>query len=248
MNPVIYRLNYIHNFNMSELTQVLQAIKSMDEKLNLRINNIEQQNNTIIENFNTLSHQFEELSVKQNQLGQSLTSVHIEIEKLKQKAIGGDIIISGIPNTEEIKIFDIVDSVCKYYKLTINEIDYNKMYQLKSKHNKSDYTTICVEFNSRTFKSVLLKQKKKLGPVMLNKINLALSDGDMRKVIVKNRMTQYFSNLLKEAYSFKEKYKFQYVWFQDNEILMKKTESSKPNKIESKMDLIRLAAKIDDAN
>lgn len=233
---------------MSEFAQVLQAIKSMDEKLNLRMNNIEQQNNTIIEKFNTLSNQFEELSVKHNQLGQSLTSVQIEVEILKQKAIGSDIIISGIPYSEEIKIVDIVDSVCKYYKLTIKEIDYNKIYQLKSKHNKSGYTTICVEFHSRTFKGLLLKQKKKLGPVMLNKINLDLPDDDMRKVIVKNRMTQYFSNLLKEAYAFKEKYKFQYVWFQDNEILMKKTESSRPQKIESKMDLNKLAAEIDDGN
>lgn len=232
---------------MSELAQVLKAIKSMDDKLNLRMNNIEQQNNTIIENFNTLSHQFEELSVKQNQLGQCLTSVQIEVEILKQKAMGGDIIISGIPSSEEINIFDIVDSVCKYYKLTIKEIDYHKMYQFKNKQNKSGYTTICVELYSRTFKGLLLKQKKKLGPVMLNKIYLDLPDTDMRKVIVKNRMTHYFSNLLKEAYSFKDKYKFEYVWFQDNEILMKKTESSRPQKIQSKIDLNALAA-IEDAN
>lgn len=120
------------------------------------------------------------------------------------------------------------------------------MYQLKSKHNKSGYTTICVELYSRTFKGFLLSQKKKLGPVMLNKILLDLPAEDMRKVFVKNRMTQYFSNLLKEAYSFKEKYKFQYVWFQDNEILMKKKESSRPQRVVSQVDLERLAG-IEDA-
>lgn len=231
---------------MGEYAQILQAIKSMDEKLNLRINNIEQQNNTIIENFKTLSHQFEELSVTQKHLGQSLSSVQIEVEILKQKAMGNDIIISGIPSKDGIKVFDVVDSVFKSYKMTLKEMDYHKIYQLKSKQNKSGYTIICVELYSRTFKGVLLTQKKKLGPVMLNKINTELPAEDMRKVIVKNRMTQYFSNLLKEAYSFKNKYKFEYVWFQDNEILMKKTESSRPQRIVSQFDLNKLA-EIEDA-
>lgn len=49
------------------MAEFKQAIKSMDDKINLRINNLEHQNNTIIEKFESLNKNFEGLSSEQSE-------------------------------------------------------------------------------------------------------------------------------------------------------------------------------------
>lgn len=76
---------------------------------------------------------------------------------------------------------------------------------------------------------------------MLNQLYSKISKDDVRKVFVKHRLTRYFSTLLKEAYHFKDKYRYKFAWFQDGEILLKKDETSKPLRVVSSQDLVILS-------
>lgn len=226
---------------MAEYKELLNAIKSMDEKINLRIDNLEHQNNIIIENFTSLNNKFEELSNEQIKLRKDLTSVEIAVEILKQRAIGNDVIFTGVPDAENLSTLDVVKSILKKYDIQLSEVDYHKIYRLGNKVNASKYTPICLELNSRTLKGVIMSQRKKLGPVLLNQLDSKVSSADVRKVLIKHRLTHYFSGLLKEAYQFKDKYKYKFAWFSDSEILLKKIETSKPRRIVCSKDLTLLA-------
>lgn len=226
---------------MAEFKSIMEAIKSMDEKLNLRINNLEQQNNIIIEKFESLNKNFEELSNEQMNLRKDLTSVEITMEILKQKAIGCDVVFTGVPDSENLNTLNTVKCILNKYDVKLIEVDYHKLYRLKSRGNTSKYTPICLELNSKTLKGVIMAQRKKLGPVLLSQLDSKISKEDVRKIFVKHRLTPYFSTLLKEAYQFKDKYRYKFAWFQDSEILLKKDETSKPLRVVSSQDLVLLA-------
>lgn len=181
-----------------------------------------------------------------NKVREDLSYVQIEMKILKQKAIGNDVVFTGVPDSDNINILDVVSSVLKQYDVKIAEVDYHKIYRLKNKNNTSKYTPICVELYSRTLKGVIMSKRKKLGPVLLNQLDSKIATEDVRKVFVKLRLTHYFSQLLKDAYQFKDKYKYKFVWFQDSEILLKKEETAKPLRIVSRKDL-EILAEVEDA-
>lgn len=85
-----------------------------------------------------------------------------------------------------------------------------------------------------------MKNQKLKGPILLQQLDATLPNSDMKRVIIKDRITSYNSELIKESFKFKNKYNFKYVWFKDS-ILMKKTDTSKIIMITSKADLNRLA-------
>lgn len=62
----------------------------------------------------------------------------------------------------------------------------------------------------------------------------------MRRIIIKDRLTSFTSELIKESFKFKTKYNYKYVWFKDS-VLMKKSDASKIITITSKADLQKLA-------
>lgn len=221
------------SLNQGQL-EIIAAIKSMDTKMNERLDNLEQQNKVIIERIEHLTEEYKQLSTEQKNIRKELSNQQIELEILKQKNISTDIIIFGIPDNQ-LNTVEAVTSALKQYKIEINVTDYHKMYRLKNNKNTSKHTPICVELNSRTIKTLILSRKRKYGPI-LHTVDTASTE-NIKKIIIKHRMTPYFSDLLNETFKFKEKNKYKFAWFQENVILLTKEESSKPICILSSGDL-----------
>lgn len=221
--------------------QIMEAIKALDEKLNFRIDKIENQNQIVIESIDSLTKQYKVLETVQKKIRSDLSNLQTELEVVKQQNIQTDIVILGVPDDQENTV-SAVTNVLKQYKLTLTDTDYHRIYRLKSRNNNSGFTPICVELNSRTFKEAIFAQKRKYGPVILGSSGSAgsSSTNDVKKIVVKHRMTPYFTNLLKEAYKFKDTHNYKFVWFQEKEILLKKEESSKLIRIQCSADLQKL--------
>lgn len=228
--------NSIHKM---DLKQVFDAITAMDQKLTANISEIKEQNNTLINEFNTIKFEFHSISKNQIEIKEGLTAMNIQVESVKQQCLSSEIVINGIPDKllkKEIliqtinKIFNIID--CK----EVNYWDYRSIFLMKNKSNSSGFTPVCLQLCSAAHKNLLMKNQKLKGPVLLQQVDTALPSSDLKKIIIKDRLTPYYSNLMKEAFIFKAKYKYKYVWFKDT-VLIKKDDSSKIIRVFSKEDL-----------
>lgn len=218
--------------------EIMAAIKALDDKLNIRIDKIENQNQIVIENIENLTKQYKVLESEQKKIRNDLSNIQLELEVVKQQNIQTDIVIIGVPDNQDNTI-SAVTNVLKQYKITLTDTDYHRIYRLKNRNNNSGYTPICVELNSRTFKAAIFAQKRKYGPILLaNSVATGSSStNESKKIIVKHRMTPYFTNLLKEVYKYKDTHNYKFAWFQEKEILLKKEESSKLIRIQCSADL-----------
>lgn len=225
---------------MSNLQQVIDVITAMDQKLTASINEIKEQNNAILNEFNVIKAEFNIMGENQIKMKGDLTAVNIQIETLKQHSLSSEIVINGIPDKlleKEIliqtinKIFNLID--CK----EVNYWDYRSVFLMKKKSNSSGFTPVCLQLCSTAHKNLLIKNQKLKGPVLLQQVDTTLSDSDIRKIVIKDRLTPYFSELMKEAFMFKAKFNYKYVWFKDT-VLIKKTDNSKIVRIFSKEDLL----------
>lgn len=225
---------------MSGTREIMDAIKKMDGNINKRIDTLEEQNNSIIGEFRVLKEEMNKLTKNQEKISDELYEMNLELITLKQKSINSDVIITGIPEVKDEKLFDVVNKVLHEYKLTLRNTDYSSIYRMKSKTNTTKFSPICIEFYSRIPKGAIITQQKNLGPILLNTIDTSLPNTDLRKIFFKDRLIKYNMELLKEARKFKADNGYKYVWFQNTDILLKKNETSQNLRIRSKADLLRL--------
>lgn len=228
------------SISMGGLQQVIDAITAMDERLTASINEIKEQNNQIINEFNIIKSEFKGVIQTQLQIQEDLTAVNVQIEILKQKSLSSEIVINGIPDKflgKEIllqtinKIFNTLD--CK----EVRPWDYRSIFLMKKKSNSSGFTPVCLQLCSSAHKNMLIYHQKQKGTVLLHQLDTDLPSSDLRKIVIKDRMTPYYSDLMKEAFLFKVKFDYKYVWFKDT-VLIKKTDTSKIIRIFSKKDLL----------
>lgn len=223
-----------------QFNQLMSAITSLDNKICTRIDKIEEQNNQIISDIKNLQANFKNLSESHEKLKVDLDQVNIEINYLKQSILSSDVVITGVPYHQGEALGDIVKVICKQYKVDLSSTDYKSLYRLRSRNSTSPHSPICIELYSKTLRGAIMKQQKRLGPVLLHMIDSTLLKTDKQKIYFKERLTPYNNALLIETKKFCIENQFKYVWFQNCDILVKKTESSKPTKIVVKADLLKL--------
>lgn len=223
-----------------QFNKLMEAINSMDKKLCDRMDKIEEQNNTIISDIKNLKTNFKRLAESNQELKDELDKVNLEVNNLKQCFLSSDVVITGIPYNQGEVLQDIVKAVCIKYKVDLNTTDYKSIYRLRKRNSTLPYSPICIELYSRTLKGALMSQQKTLGPVLLHMIDSTLDKKDKRKIYFKDRLTPFNNELLVEAKKFCAENQYKYVWFQNCDILVKKSETSKTIKIVIKSDLLNL--------
>lgn len=223
-----------------QFNKLMSAITSLDNKICDRIDRIEEQNNQIISDIKNLQANFKNLSESHEKLKVDLDKVNIEINYLKQSVLSSDVVITGVPYHQGEVLFDTVKVICKQYKVDICNTDYKSLYRLRSRNSTSIHSPICIELYSKTLRGAIMSQQKRCGPILLHMIDSTLPKVDKQKIYFKERLTPYNNELLIETKKFCAENQFKYVWFQNCDILVKKTETSKPTKIVVKSDLLKL--------
>lgn len=219
----------------AEHDELMSAIRSMDDKLNKRMDNIEK----IIAEFKNVKEDVVKLKKKQEDQSQELNTITEGLHTIKQNLLDSDFIITGVPESEEISTIDTVNNILKNIKIKISENDVKSCYRMRNKNNKS-CPPICVELYSKTLRAAIFIQQKKQGPVLLSSIDKSVSDADTRKIYIQNRLTPFHLELMRDARKFKMDNNYKFVWFQNTDVLLKKSDSSRIIRIRSKADLLSL--------
>lgn len=217
------------------IKDLMVALKSMDERLNKRMDKIDEHSNSILCEFKSIRKEISGLCAKQITLSTELTSVQHEVERLKQFSIDSEVVIFGVPSSDKENLFEKTNEVLDKYSIEIKESDCKSIYRLRSKGNSTNIPPICINFLNKTVKERIMSSQKKFGPVLLQQIVPKLPASDKNKILIKNRMTPYYITLLKEAVQFKSSMKYEFAWFQNCEILLKKNAESKVIKVPNKL-------------
>lgn len=225
--------------NMSGNGEILRAIEALDTKLNKRIDSIEAQNNDILSEFRSLKSEFVDLSKQHKKLSEEFIIVKRELNKLNQKSFDCDVIITGIPDNPKEILLDTVNVALKHLNIKLKPSDINSIFRMKNKNNKSDISPICLELFSRTVSGLIFHEQKLKGPALLNTL-ISLPANDLRKVFIKPRLSRFNQHLMNEARKFKAEHNFKFLWFQNKDILLKESESSRIFQIRSEEDLQRI--------
>lgn len=100
--------------------ELMSAIKSMDDKINKRMDNIE----TIIAEFKNMKEDIVKLSKKQENQSHELITISNELHIIKQNMLDNEFIITGLPESiSESSTLHTVNNVLKYYKIKLTEND-----------------------------------------------------------------------------------------------------------------------------
>lgn len=221
----------------AEHDELMSAIQTMDEKLNKRMDNIDQ----IIGEFKNLKKDFHKLEKSQENQAKELSSVKLELNTIKQNLLDSDIIITGVPDTlTGNSMLDTVNIVLKELKVKVTEADVKSCFRMRNKNNKSGTSPICIEFHSKTLRAAIFDHQKRIGPILLSSVDKSVPIGDKRKIFVQKRLTPFYQDLLASARKFKVDNNWKFVWVQNTDVLLKETESSRIIRIQSKADLLAL--------
>lgn len=220
--------------------EILAAIEALDLKLNKRIDSIEEQNNVILREFKSLKKDFVDLSKQHKKLSEEFAIVKLELNKLNQKSLESDVIFTGIPDNPKEVLLDTVNGAIKHLNLKLKPSDVSSVYRMKNKKNQTGFSPICLELFSRTVSGLIFQEQKRQGPALLSTLVNDLPANDLRKIYIKHRLSRYNLHLMSEARKFQVERNFKFLWFQNTDILLKESESSRIIQIRSEEDLQKL--------
>lgn len=216
--------------------------KSIEDKLSEFQRSV-QYNSDLMDEFNKtftdMKKSFDSIQTRQDilekenvELKRLVREMKIQMMESEQKFLGKNLEINGIPEmiTEPQKIMDVL---CK--RADLNPIKGNEFKLERAKTgNPSKTKAVLIKFESEITRDAILKQCKAR---RLKLADFTGKTGDIQPVYVNAQLTPMNKKLFFEANILRKENKFEFLWFQDNKILMKKDKNSKVIPIYSKEDI-----------
>lgn len=180
------------------------------------------------------------LVVKNNKLETEVSLLKTGLNTLLQDKLANNLIISGVPVTENENLSKLVVEIGSELKVDISGSKFNVRRLFTKTPNK--YANLLVEFEDIKYKTELLKQKKH-HPLLVSQ--LGFKTETERQIFFFHQLTASYLNVLSEARKLKESHHFRYIWYQNNQVLIKKENNQKVYAVKSLNDLTNLAKSIE---
>lgn len=172
------------------------------------------------------------LVVKNNKLETEVSMLTTGLNSLIQDKLAKNLIITGIPVTEGEDLIKLMITIGLLLKVDISDAKFRVRRLFSKKGGK--YVNLLVEFDDIQLKTELLKQRKQL-PLLVSQLGL-LSETE-KQIFFFHHLTSTYLNLLSEARKLKDSHKLRYIWYQNNQVLIKRENCSKIFAVKSLMDL-----------
>lgn len=89
-------------------------------------------------------------------------------------------------------------------------------------------------------KQIILDKQKSAGPVLLQLVDSSLPSTDKRKLMFKDRLSEFNQGLLSDAHKVKDKFKF--IWANCEGVFLRENSESKIHKVQSIHDINQLVS------
>jgi len=178
-----------------------------------------------------------------------------EINQLKQQQIENNVIISGFP-LKLLKPSDVVTKILEVlgapemfsFSAQVLSEQRQKKQQQQHQHRKQqqqrkhqEAVLIRVHFERRSMKTDFMAAIKQHGPFFANEINGGDSNN---QIYIRDELTAYYNKLAYETRILKKDLQFQYCWFKNFRMLIRKTQNSRIYSFRSFEDLEEFKCKM----
>lgn len=202
----------------------------------------------ILQSQDFVAHQFDQykaniqaISQENKILKQSVAELESRIVLLEnginivqQKELQNKFLITGLPINENLEPKVIIRNIGNILNVPIQNEDIVHAKFFHPKNKASIYAPLLVEVDNIQLKSTLMNALKQNGPILSEQLNLP---NHTSKVFIKEYLTEYNSNLLNNARVLKSDFSFKYVWFKNNSVWARKTDSSNIIRINDPSDM-----------
>lgn len=238
LDDILAKLNQQSSV-LAQQTVKLEALDDIERKISDLSGTIQAMSNKITQIETTQITQGSNL----NTIKADLEDARTEINMLKQQNLNAEFVLYGLPpevNTEQSR--DIVKNFCVAVDSPINDHDITKCY---ARHNAAKTETIIVgSFVNASLKEELKKSFNQKKPVVVEDVVLSLparSKWRGKEVVMRNQLTEYNRQLLREAHQLNEN-RYKYIWESNGRIMLRKLDGDRPLVIKTKAQLITAMA------
>lgn len=240
LNKKYYNVCEEMNVTRNELNTLKDKINKSNIHLPTHVENIEPINQSTEEtntNFDkiTISTTVTEI-LNLHGVCDDIITVKKELNELKQQHICDDIVITGIPETKNENLLEIVNSLLVQYEIVIKSTDLKSIFRLKNMKCGVNSPILLVLKNEKV-KCEIMEKQKHSGPIIIHQ-NIETASTNPLKVFFKHRLTLENLHLLRNVRKFCRENSYRFVWTtNDAKILIKKSSESRTIKILSLKDL-----------
>lgn len=216
----------------------IQDIKKTSAQTNQSITEIKETQNhlsLILQEFVELKATVTKLQEKQIQYKNEVQTLRQEVHQLKQEKLSNNIVISGIPYSPGENVAHLIVKIKDH--LELNAIQPEQYTDQRLSSDRGHGNSILIKFNNTKDKSDFLKNHKEIG---LFANQLGFSTSDEKRIYFQKHLTSENYKLIRELRGLKRENLIKYVWFQNNNILVKVKDNSKISVIKLNTDIKKL--------
>lgn len=227
----------------SEVRQITTAIENSQQFLSDKFDGI-------VTDFQELKRENENLKLevgmlKQTQKAMSKTvgTLELTVDRSAREANCNNAIVLGVPYRPDENTLEIVGNIIACYGMSIDAGAIVSADRLGGKNKISNsLIPIRVIFKDGEVKEAVFAKKKEFGKLLSSSVNANfLINGKPTTISMRDELTPLSLELLNEMRQYQEKLNIRYVWSsRGGNVLVKKTEHSKPEIIRTRDDMHEL--------
>lgn len=237
----------VDNLILEEIRKVSTEVHEMKQaqtKLDGKLDDVLVEVKSMKGQFNSLKTDVEQLQVEQDVVNETICKLQLDLDRINRAAIAKNAVILGVPVVDDENVNQLVHNIAKAVgcELPADAIEEATRLVPKGEERATNRTApIKVIFSELAHKESLFTKKKSHGLLQSSVLDPTGSSTGGTRIILRDEMTAFGINLLKEVRSVQEKTDLKYVWAGRNGVVLaKRTEHSKIEKIRSMQDVQKL--------
>ena len=238
-----------------QMQEVRSEVKSITSAVEASQNFLSEKFDKIASDFTELRTENEKLKLEikhvkhsQSSLSAIVNKLEMNFDKVNRQSVSSNVVILGMPSCSNENVSELVLKTFKHIGANITPdliVSASRFYtqtNRKGNTNKNMPIPIRIIFNDSTVKDIVLDKKAEFGQLFSSSIDKSLViNGNGSKIAIREELTAFSQNLLKEMRESQSLLNIKYVWpGRNGTILVKKDDDAKVDKISNRDDLIRI--------
>jgi FtsZ-binding cell division protein ZapB len=221
-------------WGIAQIKESLEKIFNVQfETINNKLDQTLSQLQNALKEIDELKGANRKLTEENQSLRERVGQIESEVNNLSQYSRNRNLELHGIPHKPNENIEALVVNVSRRLQVQMDP----KEFVAHRLNGASDrHRPILVQFDSRKVRDSLLKSAKRL-KLKLRDINSDFGEGPL---YINENLTTYYKKLLFQAKEVRRRLSYKYLWVANSKILIKKDDSSRPVRIVSENDLLKL--------
>lgn len=198
------------------ISRQYEEIKAMMETNNREVNLLKKQVKTLVE--------------ENNEKDGKIRQLHSKVEKLEQYNRRRTVEIHQLPRVEDENCFEIVKSLGEQKGVKIEKQDVEGVYRIAVR-DQSRIPPLVIQFQSKSKKEEFCKGRR-----------LRIREGQNRgkEIFINDNLSPHFRQLMMAAKGIARNRGYKFVWYKEEKVLVRKTDTSEIIYLESERDLQKL--------